>query len=487
MDLILIGHSYKYELESLANMFFSQNKVRVIYEDTRGENDYIYTEVLEENGVTTLFLEFFYQGEKTVMRQEQKKNETQKRETEYLFCRMLYVALEKSTGETLAWGMLTGVRPVRLVYRYWNRGMNDEAVVAHLQEKYFVQPQKAQLLLDTAKKEKKITALSTSRSASLYVSIPFCPSRCSYCSFVSHSVSKAQNLIPLYTDHLVKELLATAQIIKKLHLRLETVYFGGGTPTSLSAELLKRLLQTIKDSFDLSTVREYTVEAGRPDTVDKEKLMLLKEYGVSRISINPQSTNNLVLQNIGREHSAEDFFKAFSLAKACGHENINTDLIAGLPGDTLRSFEKSVEELLALNPENITLHTLALKRSSDFGSSPREEVLKQKARIASMLDLAAERFSASGYEPYYLYRQKSSLDNLENVGYCKPNREGLYNIYIMDETHTILAAGAGAVTKVVRPHEDKIRRIFNFKFPYEYISRFDQILERKKEIESLYL
>ncbi|MEG1779122.1 MAG: coproporphyrinogen dehydrogenase HemZ, partial [Oscillospiraceae bacterium] len=327
----------------------------------------------------------------------------------------------------------------------------------------------------------------TPQSFSLYVSIPFCPSRCSYCSFVSEAIAtpKAKALLSPYVDKLCEEIKAAAKISRELGLRLETVYFGGGTPTTLSATQLKQLCDTIAVSFDMSTVREYTVEAGRPDTIDEDKLMVLKYAGVTRISINPQSLSDDVLKLIGRNHTAQDIADCFKLARRLGFNNINMDLIAGLEGDTLESFEKTVEYLLKLSPENITVHTLSVKRAAKIVKN-KEQLLTQDSVAEQMVSYAGKRLSESGYKPYYLYRQKNTLSNLENTGYSKPGFEGLYNVFIMDEIQTVLAVGAGAVTKLCSQEQSKVQRIYNFKFPFEYLRNFDEILIRQQGIKDFY-
>ena len=330
MNLILDGHHYKYELESLANMFFHENKVRVVEEKDFSQGEYLYTSLSRNmDGIITL---------KVVTRLEEKLREEEfqgrpdktdpDRFCEYHLCRMLYRQLEKATGISLAWGMLTGVRPVRLVYRYRERGMDDKQIREHLHRDYFVTDEKIDLLLRTANKEKQILDLSRPESFSLYLSIPFCPSRCHYCSFVSHSVERAKKLIPEYVTLLIREIEYVAPIVQKLGLRLETVYFGGGTPTAISSKQLEQIICAVEQHFDLSHLREYTVEAGRPDTITMQKLEMLKRKGVTRISINPQTMNDAVLEQIGRRHTTAQTIEAFQMARQAGHRNINMDLIA---------------------------------------------------------------------------------------------------------------------------------------------------------------
>ncbi len=488
MNLILDGHHYKYELESLANMFFHENKVRVVTEKDFSQAEYLYTYFFPEpDGTVSL---------KVVTKLDQKLREEEfrgrpgendlDRFCEYHLCRMLYRQLEDATGISLAWGMLTGVRPVRLIYRYRERGMDDGQIRKHLHRDYFVTDEKIDLLLRTADKEKAILDLSRPESFSLYISIPFCPSRCNYCSFVSHSIERAKKLIPEYVALLIREIEYVAPIVQMLGLRLETVYFGGGTPTAIPSDLLEQIICTIERHFNLSHLREYTVEAGRPDTITLQNLEMLKRKGVTRISINPQTMNDTVLEQIGRRHTAAQTVEAFQMARQAGHRNINMDLIAGLTGDSLESFCHTVDQVIAMAPENITLHTLSVKRSSRLGQHAKDFYLQEHQRVTDMLSYAGRRFYQEQYRPYYLYRQKNTMENMENVGYCKEGKEGYYNVYIMDETHSIIALGAGGVSKLRRPGGTLLHRIFNYKYPYEYIERFDMVLRRKDEIIAFY-
>ena len=321
---------------------------------------------------------------------------------------------------------------------------------------------------------------------SLYVGIPFCPTRCSYCSFVSRTVGDkaTRALVQPYVDKLCAELTAIRETADRCGLHIRTFYIGGGTPTSLSAAQLEQLMSHIAKTFDLAKLDEYTVEAGRPDCTDAEKLRIIKKYGATRISINPQTFSDQVLQNIGRRHTAQDIIDCFAAARAAGHKNINMDLIAGLPGDTVEGFEASLRQAIALDPENITVHTLTLKRASNIVVEHRAADYADVAAMLGKCSLLAD----AGYRPYYMYRQKGTLQNLENIGWAKPGFECLYNIYIMEEVHTILSAGAGGSTKLVIPgrRRGKIERIFNFKYPTEYIDRFAELLDRKKAVEDFY-
>lgn len=398
-----------------------------------------------------------------------------------LLCRQL-ISL---TGFNPPWGLLTGIRPMKLL-RMLTREYGREEAERRFREDYLVSEKKLALSRRTIVGEDKILSLSRDNSFSLYISVPFCPSRCSYCSFVSQSVEHAAKLIPQYTELLVRELKKTAEIAASLGLHLESVYMGGGTPTTLSAEQLERVLTATADYFDMSGIHEFTVEAGRPDTITPEKLAAIRRSGVGRISINPQTLNDEILRSIGRRHTVEQVYKAMDMAKAAGFDNINMDLIAGLQGDTFESYVRTIDGVIAMEPASITVHTLAMKRSASMVTGHIAEYNSEGETASRMLDYGEKRLTESGYDPYYLYRQSGMVGNLENVGWAKPGFEGVYNVFIMDETHTILAVGGGAVTKLKQPHVNNIERIFNYKYPYEYISRFDEMTDRKKGIKEFY-
>jgi oxygen-independent coproporphyrinogen-3 oxidase len=315
------------------------------------------------------------------------------------------------------------------------------------------------------------------------VSIPFCPTRCSYCSFVSHSIGteNARKLVPQYVEKLCEEIQFTAKKAKENGLVLTTVYWGGGTPTTLDADQLDKVLTAIEDNFDLSKCQEYTVEAGRPDTITQEKLHILKKHGVNRISINPQTFNDDVLKEIGRKHTTALTVEKYNLAREIGFDSINMDLIAGLPTDTFESFKNSVDKAIESGADNITVHTLALKRSSEIVTENEKDSVNAE-NIEQMLDYSIEALTKAGYKPYYMYRQSKALGNFENVGWCKEGKECVYNILMMEEYQHILSVGAGSVTKLLSPNIEKIERIFNYKFPFEYISRFSSLIEKKEDI-----
>lgn len=477
MNLYVKNHNFHFELENLTRLFFPNEKITVIRDFSEPQPPYIYTEVSDKITIS-VNIGSFNKSETAVKKLTDDDNEL-------VSAQLLYKLLCDFTGLTQPWGILTGVRPVKLLRRLAEESSEEQAV-KKFENDFFVSNEKIALSRETEHNERKILELSKPESFSLYVGIPFCPSRCSYCSFVMASIERAEKLIEPYTKLLCEEIKRTAEIANKLGLRLETVYFGGGTPTTLSAEQLNTVLGTVNKSFDMSTCREFTVEAGRPDTIDIAKLFALKENKVDRISINPQTVNDEVLKTIGRKHTAQQFFDAFELARKCGFDNINTDLIAGLPTDTPESFKNSLDSIVRLNAECITVHTLCMKRASRLTTEGVTLDLQQARDAREMLAYTQNILGQNEYIPYYMYRQSRMVGNLENVGWSKKGFESLYNVYVMDETHTILACGSGGVTKLKRNNPDYLERIFNFKYPYEYIDRFDELIQRKSGIMQFY-
>lgn len=471
MNLYIHNHKYHYEMENLTRAFFFSEEVRVIHKYDECSEPYILTSVTDRVSVTVSI-----DGSCAVLDAPLSDDD------ELTMARLLYTLLSKATGHGLPWGILTGVRPVKLFSTLCAKD-GEEAAAKYFRDNLLVSAEKTALAMQVAANQRAIIARSGKRSFSLYVSIPFCPTRCNYCSFVSQSIEKAKKLIDDYLPLLLSEIRCTSELAKQLNLRLESVYIGGGTPTTLSAEQLDLLLCEIEADFDMSRVAEFTVEAGRPDTVTREKLLALQRHAVTRISINPQTFNDSVLEAIGRKHTTRQTLDAFHLAREIGFDNINMDLIAGLTSDTPDSFRSTIQTIRAIDPESVTVHTLAVKRSARVNAADAE---RERGYTAEMLADASRELTAGGYEPYYLYRQSKMLSNLENVGWAKPGYFSPYNVYIMEETHSILACGAGAVTKLRDTASNHLERIFNFKFPYEYISRFDEMIARKERICSFY-
>lgn len=471
MNLYIHNHKYHYEMENLTRAFFFSDDVKVLHEYEEITEPYILTSVTDRVSVE-VGINGFHDVQTAPLGDDD----------ELTMARLLYALLSEATSRNLPWGILTGVRPIKLFSTLVEQN-EEEAAEAYFRDTLMVSEEKTALAKLVASNQRAILSRSSKRSFSLYVSIPFCPTRCNYCSFVSQSIEKAKKLIDDYLPLLLREIRYTAALIKRLDLRLLSVYIGGGTPTTLSAEQLDLLLSEIEADFDLSGCTEFTVEAGRPDTVTREKLLTLKRHAVTRISINPQTFNDSVLEAIGRKHTSQQTLDAYRLARELGFDNINMDLIAGLTSDTPDSFCATIDTVRRLAPESVTVHTLAVKRSARVNASSAERELNY---TAEMLDYASKELTDGGWEPYYLYRQSKMLSNLENVGWAKPGYFSPYNIYIMEETHSILACGAGAVTKLRDTSSNHLERIFNFKFPYEYISRFDELLARKDRVLSFY-
>lgn len=477
MNLYIDSHTFHYEMENLVRAFFPYDKITVLKEYESINSPYVLTSY-KDNIEVKLCIDAFEKSLCAPKTGEEAFDELK-------MAQLLYSLLCEYFETTLPWGVLTGVRPIKLLRRLIDKNGVDNAV-DYFKNELKVSNQKLELALLTQKAEREILALSKEKSFSLYISIPFCPSRCNYCSFVSQSVEKAKHLIDDYVVLLCKELEETAKIAHDLELKLETVYMGGGTPTTLTAEQMDMVLSTVTRCFDMSTCREFTVEAGRPDTITKDKLLAIKKNGVDRISINPQTLNDEVLEIIGRRHSAQDAIDAFYLARECGFDNINMDLIAGLKGDCYDSFVDTLGKVVELSPESVTIHTLALKRSSTLNTENIAVNIGIKNESTDMLSYSQKVLLDKAYIPYYLYRQSRMAGNLENVGWSKKGFESLYNVYIMDETHTILACGAGGVSKLKAFTCDKLTRIFNFKYPYEYNTRFDELIKRKEAIYDFY-
>ena len=478
MNLCNINHSFNYELEKLCRIFLPYEKIAVLNEIA---TDNIYAVCTLEELTCNAYLNFF--GKE--FRETLVSPDNSEKEKELTLATALFNCFVNATDYKSEWGLLTGVRPAKLFSRLIKTN-GAKAAEDYFKNRLLVSDEKTSLCSETAVSEEEIVEKNSKNSFSLYISIPFCPSRCSYCSFVSHSVDKAGKLIDGYVDLLCKEIEETGKIARDANLKLETVYIGGGTPVAISAKQIAQIMASVKENFDLSEISEYTVEAGRPDAIDKDKLIAIKQGGATRISVNPQTMNNAVLREIGRNHTAEQTVAALALAREVGFDNINMDLIAGLPTDTVESFKQTLHTLLELDPESITVHSLSVKRASNIS---RENTLPEieTGKVASeMVRYARKTLSEKGIVPYYMYRQSKTVGNLENVGYAKKGFEGLYNVYIMDETHTILACGASAVTKLREPGGNFIERIFNFKYPYEYISRFSEIIERKQGIKDFY-
>ncbi|MDR2357526.1 MAG: coproporphyrinogen dehydrogenase HemZ [Oscillospiraceae bacterium] len=395
--------------------------------------------------------------------------------------RAFYKAAVAVSGTRPVWGSVTGIRPAGVAAGLIKRGATERGAVRALRRTYHVAPERAALCVDAARQAAEVESGLPDRAAMLYVGIPFCPSRCAYCSFVSHSVEKSGALIAPFLGALRAELGAVAGLARSLGLSIFAVYVGGGTPTILTASQLDGLLGDVSALFSLADAREFTVEAGRPDTITREKLNVMRSRGVTRISVNPQSMSDAVLDAIGRRHTARDAVRAVEDARTAGFDDVNMDVIAGLPSDTASGFAATMDSVLALRPENVTVHTLSLKKGSriTLDSVP----VPDGGAVSVMLECAASRLRAAGYFPYYLYRQKFTSGGFENVGWSLPGHAGVYNVCMMEELRTVLACGGGGVTKLVDRASGRIKRVFNPKYPYEYVERIESIIGRKTEIE----
>lgn len=393
--------------------------------------------------------------------------------------RALFDQLSRLTGQKPDWGTLTGVRPAKLTMEYFRKGNDPDQVKQILKENYYLSDEKIKLLIDLCLLQREILKDCDPRAVGIYAGIPFCPTRCVYCSFTSNQVKYEK--IPPYLEALHKEIDFVGQHLKNIGRQAESIYIGGGTPTTLNADDLGRLIAKMKGAFDMSTVREFTVEAGRPDTITEEKLRVIKDSGVGRISINPQSMKQRTLELIGRSHTPGEIVEAFKKAKEVEIPIINADLITGLPEEQPEDFRETLERIIELDPENITVHTLAVKRASKLIEQDADYNYRQGEVVREMLAIANDKLKAAGYAPYYMYRQKHMSGNFENIGWSKPGTESIYNIRIMEEDQTIVAMGAGGISKMYYPEENRLERVPNVSNYEIYIERIDEMIERKRK------
>ena len=508
MELILVGDRFEQELKPLVKSFFQNDPPQVEIEEldeelawpmvsegkllycTREGEEQVTTEPYEveygcvvHTGEKRFHVAFIKEGVVTQYAEETVEEAEDRKSYRNQLGRAVYRILSQETGKELPWGILTGVRPTKLVVEMLEGGEETVAIRKHMKDEYLCSAEKIEVSLRVAQNERRLLdKIDYKKGYSLYLGIPFCPTTCHYCSFTSFPLKGFGQWVEPYLDALEKEIDAASTIFP--NRPLHTVYIGGGTPTTLTPEQLERVITHVKNRFDLSACVEFTVEAGRPDSVTPEKLRTLKELGVNRISINPQTMNNKTLEAIGRRHTAEQVVEAFRMARECGHDNINMDMILGLSGETPEEVAYTLSEIEKLNPDSLTVHTLALKRAA------RLNIEGQKFRdigaedVPKMLTLTSDYAKTHGYEPYYLYRQKNMAENLENVGYARPGKECLYNILIMEEKQTILALGAGGSTKFVYQGSDpaqgiRIERVENVKNVNHYIDRIDEMIARR--------
>ena len=481
IEVILNQADFEYDIRALIRAFFPKEEVKIRVDSLGNE---------ETVGVFLLEIEYLAEEIRCTFVSEEKKEQRsaditglERKEVKKTLKRLLYQWLEDYSKQKQLWGDLTGIRPVKIVLDLLERGESIEEAKKIFQEEYLVSDEKTALSLEIAKKEQTvIQKTNKEKGYSLYIHIPFCPSTCLYCSFTSNPIAKWKDKTNQYLDCVEKEL----DFIKG-HMgayTLDSVYIGGGTPTTLEPEQLERLFFMLEERFDMQSILEFTVEAGRPDSITKEKLLTLKRHQVSRISINPQTMNDATLKLIGRAHTVEDIRSTFRLARECGFDCINMDLILGLPGETQKELIHTLIEVQKLKPDNLTIHSLAIKRAArlnlqmEFYENLMDHTLEEQSNQMNLVDQCARALSM---EPYYLYRQKNMAGNLENVGYAVPGKEGIYNIMMMEEQQTILAVGAGASTKIIPKDNQLVVRVENVKDVNQYMERLDEMITRKKE------
>ena len=471
MNLTLSGHDDRYAVEQLLLSLFPENTpLEAVSSLHRGEVWITARASITLDGKTVQAVRRLKTADETVRLRRRALQQS------------VYLAAVQLLPTQPAWGALAGVRPTKITTKHLLEGGTPQSADKLLKDVYFVTPERRKLAVQCSQSTVKAARLLEPQDISLYVGIPFCPTRCTYCSFVSRTVGKKTELLEPYLNALLKEIEVTGALLAKSGRRVRTIYIGGGTPSTLSTPQLWRLMDAIAAAFDLSNCLEFTVEGGRPDTLDEEKLRAIRAHGANRMSINPQTMEDSVLRACGRPHKAGDIVRAYHQAVAAGFDAINMDLIAGLPEDTVEGFCRSLDAVAALNPSNITVHTLALKKGADLfekrGSLPTAE------EVTEMVAYANKTLSALGYKPYYLYRQKYMSGSFENVGWSRDGMDCLYNIYMMEEVHTILSLGGGGMNKVNLP-DGHLQRFHNPKFPEQYIELLPRVLEQKKELFEL--
>ena len=473
MKLILNQTKYEHLIREIITAYIPRLKIETT-DVVPCDDDYVKVDITEADNCTQ------YSATVTISGTSYSNTITETNPHKLIVSRLVGDLLQKHIPVDLPWGILTGIRPAKMVREMYTKGMDFGKISETFLKDYCVHPDKTNLAIDVAKKEIEIINNINPRGISLYIGIPFCPTRCLYCSFTSQSIKFSNTLVEPYMDALFREIDFLAEYLTTTSTPIETIYIGGGTPTALNEKNLERLMHKIDNSFDLSYAKEYTVEAGRPDTITREKLITLKNAGVSRISINPQTMHQKTLDIIGRCHTPEDIINCYNMATQLGFDHINTDLIAGLPGEEIDDFLYTLDTIKQMNPSSVTVHTMSVKHGSYLDMNYSLYTPTATEKVNTMLKEADSTLRSMGKEPYYLYRQKNMLGNLENVGYCTPGNECLYNIYIMEEVQSIFSLGAGGSTKVV--DGDNIERVFNVKEVAEYIKRIDEMIDRKKSL-----
>ena len=482
IGVVLKGHDFKYEVSELIKLFTSEFRIidardcmMVVENSLFFHNNNVFSKTVYCENYNEINEHVEHRSLEGLNEREQKKviKETIKRS--------MFKILEKKFNITPPWGILTGIRPVKIVHSLLDDNFSDEEIIEKLTRDYFINDDKINLALDIAKRERSFIYPIDESKVSLYVSIPFCPTRCYYCSFPANSLKQFGGLKPTYVAKLLEEVEGVAKLLEEQNKSIETLYIGGGTPTTLTPDEMDTLIKGLFERFDLSQIKEFTVEAGRPDTINREMLEVLKKNNVDRISINPQTMNDETLQKIGRNHSVQDIVDTFHLAREVGFDNINMDIILGLVDEDLNMVRNTLDKIKELSPESLTVHTLAVKRTSKLKENLQDYELAQYEEMVKMISLAKEYAKDMGLNPYYMYRQKHMLGNLENIGYAKEGYECIYNMQIMEEKQSNYALGAGSITKFVYPDEDRIERVENVKNVEQYINRVDEMIKRKYE------
>lgn len=483
LGIELKGHDYKYEIAELFKLFTTQFKF--IKEDENFEKTLI-NEFVEDKNCIKSITKYYEKDDLKLCKEEvfditSLNEEEIKKKSKTIIKRSIFKVLSELYDTYVPWGILTGIRPVKIVHSLLDEGLSEFEIRQNLKDNYLIKDEKIDLALDIAKRERVFIYPIDKNKISLYVSIPFCPTRCVYCSFPSNPMKQFGHLRENYVKAIVKEIKGLAKLLKETNKEIETLYIGGGTPTTLEAEQLDDLIKSLFIELDLTKIKEFTVEAGRPDTITREKLEVMKKHNVTRISINPQTMNNETLVKIGRDHNVDDIVRCFNMARELGFNNINMDIILGLVDENVEMVRNTLERIKELSPESLTVHTLAIKRASTLKENLDKYELTRYEEMISMINLSMEYAKSMGLNPYYMYRQKHMLGNLENIGYAKEGFECIYNIQIMEEKQSNLAVGAGAISKYVYVDEDRIERTDNVKNVEIYIDRVDEMIERKEK------
>ncbi|MCT4605405.1 MAG: coproporphyrinogen dehydrogenase HemZ [Marinisporobacter sp.] len=488
MKVLLRGHDYKHEVSELVKVFEKFKKIEFVENEALVDDQsfLLANDVLEENDeyiITSKIKEKNQSSIENIINCRKIVDDTRKMKKilKQKIKLSIYDILSKFYDVAPPWGILTGIRPTKIVHELMEQNLDIQYIREKLKENYRMSEEKIHLVTKIAQIERPFLKENSNDLVSIYVSIPFCPTRCIYCSFPSNPLDQGKNLIKEYLKALLYEIEEVGKILKEHNKRVNTLYIGGGTPTTLNPEELKILIRSLKKHIDLKWVKEITVEAGRPDTITIEKLNVLKDEGIKRISINPQSMNERTLQAIGRSHTAEDIIHSYKMAKEVGFDTINMDMIIGLPGETVQMVENTMKEIEKLNPENMTVHTLAVKKTSKLRQHLNQYPLGEEEEAKKMLEVTQAYARKMGLIPYYMYRQKYMLGNLENIGYAKRGHACIYNIQIMEEKQSIIALGAGAVSKIYYQEENRLERVPNVTNIGHYIARVEEMVERKKK------